>query len=53
MGKVLSGELSCPCDRSCFFSPLFLVSPWEIVQNRLKQCVKELLYPKKPIGQNL
>ena len=19
MGKVLSGELSCPCDRSCFF----------------------------------
>ena len=19
MGKVLSGELSCPCDRSCYF----------------------------------
>ena len=19
MGKALSGELSCPCDRSCFF----------------------------------
>ena len=23
MGKVLSGELSCPCDRSCFFYKAF------------------------------
>ena len=22
MGKALSGELSCPCDRSCFYSCL-------------------------------
>ena len=22
MGKALSGELSCPCDRSCLFSDL-------------------------------
>ena len=22
MGKVLSGELSCPCDRSCLFGTL-------------------------------
>ena len=21
MGKALSGELSCPCDRSCFYDP--------------------------------
>ena len=24
MGKALSGELSCPCDRSCFFDALMV-----------------------------
>ena len=29
MGMALSGELSCPCDRSCFssFHPFFFLSP--------------------------
>ena len=27
MGKALSGELSCLCDRSCFFFLIIFVSP--------------------------
>ena len=33
-----------------FFLSYLSPSPWEIVQYRLKRCLKELLYPKKPIG---
>ena len=30
MGKVLSGELSCPCDRSCFIPHLSRIAQYEI-----------------------
>ena len=30
MGKALSGELSCPCDRSCYLE--LWDEPWQLVQ---------------------
>ena len=34
MGKALSGELSCPCDRSCSIGPLSKLYLVESVQMR-------------------
>ena len=32
MGKALSGELSCPCDRSCFFFSFFFLFLSQLAQ---------------------
>ena len=37
MGKALSGELSCPCDRSCFSLKPYVVTPH---LNRLVETVQ-------------
>ena len=32
MGKALSGKLSCPCDRSCYF---YMAMKWRFLLSRI------------------
>ena len=43
MGKVLSGELSCPCERSCFSLKPYVVNP------HLNRVVETLTVQKKNV----
>ena len=40
MGKALSGELSCPCDRSCLAR---VFTEWQTVQTLIKLLVNQTL----------
>ena len=43
LGKALSGELSCPCDRSCFYMYWYTISC---------KCLKNKVHLKLPISQS-
>ena len=44
MGKALSGELSCPCDRSCFSFLLMLNSKFSITHNEIMVRYDRVIY---------
>ena len=48
MGKALSGELSCPCDRSCFYFYLsFIINGNQFLQERICSKVSVLKVKRK------
>ena len=49
MGKVLSGQLSCPCDRSCFWPGLGLPRPKAIVVIPKKLTLAKVFTEKKRV----
>ena len=51
MGKVMSGELSCPCDRSCFLYAVFHIdfSKADIISEIKREFVSLIFWPLKSI----
>ena len=55
MGKALSGELSCPCDRFCYFLDVIIVNylfQGEWVHFQGKQLCHFRFWPLSPMGVN-